>query len=805
MRATLPPQFGRYRILRQLGEGGMGTVYLAEDTRLRRQVALKVPNFESNENPAVLERFYREARMAAQIQHPNLCPVYDVDCYNQTHFLTMAYIEGTPLSHYVGPGRLWPVTSALQVVMQLALGLQQLHDQKIIHRDLKPSNVILRPNGIPVLMDFGLARTFETASERLTGESQVLGTPAYMAPEQVTGNPDAIGPWTDVYALGAFLYQLLTGHLPFDAPTLPELYARILYAAPPSPALLRPGLDPRLDALCVQALAKDPAHRPPSMSAFARMLQNCLVQQTPPADSHGVTLPGPGTAAQPHDPTLAHNTTTPTHLPTPPPPLLEIPSPRRWPMVFGIVGACLVILIGTIWTVMLVLHNEEPTAVASGATGSTTPSGITGPTKTTGTTKPVEPGHPELLLSAQRDLTLKAGAAQTLRVEIERRNCTGPVRVGVVGSITGVQVTATTITEGQTSGELRLTAESDAPGTRELVRIIARGPENTVAEQPLRVVVESPPISKFTWSYGLALRARKAGQQTFDDTTPNHGVEIFWDPVTTHLMYVSRPGALSLGVGTPLRRSEKVRIPLYNHGLELTVREVGETKFKDGKIKKFGCEVYNDVNTDNLVYISDPGYVAVIRRNGLNKPEKPLNPTWYHGLELRVRRAGEKTATDTTPKIAMEVYKDENTNHLIYMTDKGALALLPATGLSKPTAIKNPTWMYAFEVKARPPEEENFTDSTRKYGVEVYKDENTGALIYVCETGDIAVFPGAGISKPNPFQSLKFLAGRLCRVRIPGETEFSAKTQRYGIEVYTDPNSNLKLYICNNGAVAVCR
>src|SRR5947199_1466441 len=155
----LPERFGRYRILKKLGAGGMGAVYLAEDTRLGRRVALKVPHFTAEDGPAVVQRFQREARLAARIDHPALCPVHDVGEAGGVYFFTMPFVEGTPLSHLIDPQRPWPPLRALALVRKVALAVEVLHKNGIVHRDLKPGNVMVRPTGEPVLMDFGLARS----------------------------------------------------------------------------------------------------------------------------------------------------------------------------------------------------------------------------------------------------------------------------------------------------------------------------------------------------------------------------------------------------------------------------------------------------------------------------------------------------------------------------------------------------------------------------------------------------------------------------------------------------------------------
>jgi serine/threonine protein kinase len=251
----LPEQFGRYRIVKQLGQGGMGAVYLAHDTQLDRPVALKVPHFTAADGPDVLERFRQEARAAATLSHPNLCPVYDVGEINGRNYLTMAYIEGKPLSDYLRGDKQLPQRQVAALIRKLALALQEAHAKGVIHRDLKPSNIMFNQRKEPVIMDFGLARRIDKADARLTKCGSVLGTPAYMPPEQVAGHLDSMGPACDIYSLGVIMYEMLTGRLPFDGPAM-SILALILTKEPEKPTVHRPGLDPQLEAICLKAMAK---------------------------------------------------------------------------------------------------------------------------------------------------------------------------------------------------------------------------------------------------------------------------------------------------------------------------------------------------------------------------------------------------------------------------------------------------------------------------------------------------------------------------------------------------------------------
>jgi Mg-chelatase subunit ChlD/predicted Ser/Thr protein kinase len=270
---TLPEQLGRYRILNCLGKGGMGTVFLAHDLPLDRKVALKIMTLEGDD---AIQRFFREARAAAALEHPNICPIYDVGRVGEIHYITMKYIEGTPLSEAFTPNQPLQPRHAAELGQTLALALEAMHRKGIIHRDIKPANVVLAPLGQPVLVDFGLARWVNGRRLGISQPGQILGTPAYMAPEQVRGEVDQLGPSCDIYSLGALLYEVLTGVRPFPGLDLGSLFYQIVHTAPLPPQSRRPGLDPLLGAICLKALAKRPEDRFATMAEFAAELQRFL-------------------------------------------------------------------------------------------------------------------------------------------------------------------------------------------------------------------------------------------------------------------------------------------------------------------------------------------------------------------------------------------------------------------------------------------------------------------------------------------------------------------------------------------------
>jgi serine/threonine protein kinase len=300
MSQDMPETFGRYRIVKLLGEGAMGTVYLARDTQLDRLVALKVPKLQERLGPRpgganlertapqfdrqargeeretpdsqTLLRFFREARAAAALNHPNICAIHDIGEIDGVPFLTMSYLEGRTLAEMVEEDGPMVESQAVTIVRTLARAMQEAHSRGVIHRDLKPSNVMMIERGEPVIMDFGIARRDAAADARLTKTGAILGTPAFMAPEQIEGNPDAVGRPCDIYSLGVILYELLTARLPFGGSVL-SMLGKILYEPPDPPSQHKPDLDRTLEAVCLKALAKRPQDRYSSMADFAVALE----------------------------------------------------------------------------------------------------------------------------------------------------------------------------------------------------------------------------------------------------------------------------------------------------------------------------------------------------------------------------------------------------------------------------------------------------------------------------------------------------------------------------------------------------
>jgi TolB-like protein/Tfp pilus assembly protein PilF/predicted Ser/Thr protein kinase len=283
-------EFGDYELLEEIGRGGQGVVYRARQRSLNRTVALKIIGLGRWATKAHLKRFRLEAEAAASLNHPCIVPIYEVGERDGACYFSMGLVEGGQLDD-VAKREPMPPRRAAELIAKVARTVQFAHEHGILHRDIKPGNVLLDAKGEPHLTDFGLARLVETEST-VTRTLEVLGTPSYMAPEQAVGNNAAISSTTDVYGIGAVLYQLLTGQPPFAGGATYETIKLLLESDPRPPRLLNSKIDRDLSTICLKCLEKDPKRRYPSALALAEDLERWLKHEPIQARRTGIVTRG---------------------------------------------------------------------------------------------------------------------------------------------------------------------------------------------------------------------------------------------------------------------------------------------------------------------------------------------------------------------------------------------------------------------------------------------------------------------------------------------------------------------------------
>jgi TolB-like protein/Tfp pilus assembly protein PilF len=288
--AELLGELGDYELLEEVGRGGQGVVFRARQKSLNRTVALKVISLGQWASKAHLRRFRLEAEAAAKLEHPGIVPIHEVGERDGSCYFSMKFIEGGQLDE-VARRQPIPIRQAAELIAKVARTVHYAHEHAILHRDIKPGNILLDAKGEPHLTDFGLARLVESESS-VTQTLDVLGTPSYMAPEQAVGNNAAVSSATDVYGLGAVLYQLLTGHPPFAGGTTFETVRLVLDTEPRQPRLLNPKIDRDLSTICLKCLEKDPKRRYPSALALAEDLERWLKHEPILARHTGVFARG---------------------------------------------------------------------------------------------------------------------------------------------------------------------------------------------------------------------------------------------------------------------------------------------------------------------------------------------------------------------------------------------------------------------------------------------------------------------------------------------------------------------------------
>ncbi|MEZ6031512.1 MAG: serine/threonine-protein kinase [Planctomycetaceae bacterium] len=246
--------FGDYELLEEIASGGMGVVYRARQVRLNRIVALKMIRAGKFSSWTEIKRLRAEAEAAAQLDHPNIVPVFEVGEQDGLHYFTMAFVDGPTLSEKLSHGPL-PVQEAAELIHRVAKAIAYAHDAGVIHRDIKPGNILIDKAGQPRVSDFGLAKQVTLESD-LTTTGQILGTPSYMPPEQALGRLDEVNRTSDIYSLGAVLYATLSGRPPFQAASSVETLRQVVDQQPVAPRLLNPSVPRDLETICLKCLEK---------------------------------------------------------------------------------------------------------------------------------------------------------------------------------------------------------------------------------------------------------------------------------------------------------------------------------------------------------------------------------------------------------------------------------------------------------------------------------------------------------------------------------------------------------------------
>src|SRR5438552_8127707 len=288
--AELLGELGDYELLEEVGRGGQGVVFRARQKSLNRTVALKVISLGQWASKAHLKRFRLEAEAAARLEHPGIVPIHEVDERDGQCYFSMKFVEGGQVDEVVKRTPI-SIRQAAELIVKVGRTVHYAHQHGILHRDIKPGNIPLDAKGEPHLIDFGLARLVESETS-LTQTLDVLGTPSYMAPAQAVGNNASVTSATDVYGLGAVLYQLLTGHAPFAGGTTYETVRLVLDTEPRQPRLLNPKVDRDLNTICLKCLDKDPQRRYPSALALAEDIERWLKHEPIRARRTGLVTRG---------------------------------------------------------------------------------------------------------------------------------------------------------------------------------------------------------------------------------------------------------------------------------------------------------------------------------------------------------------------------------------------------------------------------------------------------------------------------------------------------------------------------------
>src|SRR5829696_8541165 len=397
---------GRFRLDRRIGAGGMGQVWAAHDTRLGRDVAVKVQKFDPDGDRAAFERFRREAQSMAALQHPNVVTVFDSGTDLDAAFLVMELLPGPTLETYVAESGPLLEQKVVALTGEVASGLAAAHRAGVVHRDIKPTNLMFDARGALKIVDFGIARLAQTTAARLTATNNVIGSASYLSPEQLSGRP--ADERSDLYALGCVMTTMLTGRPPFEGEHPLAVMSQHVNTAPPPISQRRPGIDPALEALVAQMLSKSELDRPQSARAVLDRLRQFELGS--PADNPGVALAATAVMSQagPLPPAPATKATT-----------AAMPDRQRSGRGWWIAGVTAFALVAVVLIAIATTAGDPPvneSASSSSATPSAEPS-----------REPASSSAPQTTTSARTTTIGVQGALSDLRAAVAAVSSSGQI------------------------------------------------------------------------------------------------------------------------------------------------------------------------------------------------------------------------------------------------------------------------------------------------------------------------------------------------------------------------------------------
>ncbi len=316
---------------------------------------------------------------------------------------------------------------------------------------------------------------------------------------------------------------------------------------------------------------------------------------------------------------------------------------------------------------------------------------------------------------------------------------------------------------------------------------------------PIPASLKQTTVKDAKFSHGLILKARKHDEADFSDKTRKFGVECYKDENNSLTVYISEAGSIATVPAMGTASGGMIKDAKFSHGLVLKARKSDESDFTP-KTARFGVECYKDENNNVTLYITENGAITAVPGVAVAAGGMPKDAKFSHGLVVKARKHDEPNFDDKTKKYGVECFKDDNNNTTLYISETGSLSAAPGGALAG-DPVKGAKFSHGLILKARKHDELEFTDKTKKFGVECFKDENNSNGLYITEIGTISIVPGAATATGSP-KDAKFTHGIVLKARKFDEPDFTSKTTRYGVECFKDENNSVTLYIAETGTTA---